>query len=166
MKITLKILAAIVACVIVALVVLRVTGLDPQQRRAGLWLKGDVTAMPVDFSFADKTPTLMVETHPWYLIPHSVTIFFVTYKNNLYLHADFDPGQTWPNGKSWTAGVGHDPRVRIKIGNRVFDGQTAMVTDQAEYDALFEVFRAKYPKSPYSDYRRKPDVFFLHVLPE
>jgi hypothetical protein len=165
MKILVKVVGAILACVILALVVLSITGLDAKQRRAGLWLKGDVQNFPVDWAFADKYQTIMVETHPWYFIPHSVNIFFVTSQGNLYLHADYDPGGTFPSGKSWTASVARNPEVRLKLGNQVFDGKAFLVTDKAESDALFEVERKKYPKSPFSDYRRRPDVYFLRVLP-
>lgn len=166
MKIVLKVAGAIVACVILALVVLSITGLDPSQRRPGLWLKGDVAAtLPADWAFADKYQTLMVETHPWYLVPHSVTIFFVTDQGNLYLHADYPPGLKFPGGKSWITSVARNPTVRVKMGNQVFDGKVALVTDRVEYDALFEAFRAKYPKSPYSDDGRRSQVDFLHLLP-
>ena len=160
-----KVVGAIIACVILALAVLSITGLDPQQRMPGLWLKGDVMNFPADWAFADKYRTIMVETHPWYLIPHSVTIFFVTDKGNLYLHADYPVGQTFPGGKSWTANIARNPSVRVKLGNQVFDGKAVLVTDPAESDALFEVTRKKYPKSPFSDYRRRADVYFLRVLP-
>jgi hypothetical protein len=167
MKILLKVVGAIVACVILALVVLSITGLDAKQHRAGLWLKGDVQNFPADWMFADKYQTIMVETHPWYLIPHSVNIFFVTSQGNLYLHADYGPPQyapgTFPSGKSWTAAVARNPKVRLKLGNQVFDGKAFLVTDKAEIDALFEAQLKKYPKSPYSV--RRPDVYFLRVLP-
>ncbi len=164
MKILLKVVGAIVACAILALVVLSITGLDAKQRRPGLWLKGDVANIPIDWSFADKYRTVMIETHPWYLIPHSVNIFFVTDKGNLYLHADYPPGGKFPSGKSWTASVARNPNVRIKLGNQVFDCKAIAVTDPAESDALFEVTRKKYPKSPYSDYRRRADVYYFQVL--
>jgi hypothetical protein len=161
----LKIIGIIVACLMIALAVLSITGLDPKQRRPGLWLKGDVAAtLPSDWTFADKYQTLLVETHPWYLIPHSVTIYFVTHDGHLYLHADYPPGQKFPGGKGWITAVARNPNVRVKIGNRVFDGHVVMVTDRTEYDALFETFRAKYPRSPYSNYRRRPEVDFLRLL--
>jgi hypothetical protein len=166
MRILLKVVAVIVACAILALMALSITGLDPNQRRAGLWLRGNVASFPADWTFADKHQTLLVETHPWYLIPHSVTIFFVTDNGNLYLHADYPPGQKFPGGKSWTAAVAHNPRVRIKIGNQVFNGKAALVTDPTEFNSLFEAFRKKYPRSPFSDYRRRGDVYFLRVLPD
>jgi hypothetical protein len=165
MKILLKVVAAIVVCVILVLVVLSITGLDAKARRAGLWLKGDVANFPSDWTFADQYQTIMVETHPWYLIPHTVNIFFVTYKGDLYLHADYDPGGKFPSGKSWTAAIARNPSVRLKLGNQVYDCKAMAVTDQAESDALFEVTRKKYPKSPFSNYRRRPDVYYFHVLP-
>src|ERR1039458_2562196 len=165
MKILLKVVGVIVACMIVALVVLSIIGLDPKQRRPGLWLKGDVQNFPADWTFADKYQTIMVETHPWSLIPHSVNIFFISSQGNLYLHSDYDPGGTFPSGKSWTASVARNPVVRLKLGNRVFDAKAYLVTDKAEADALFEVQRKKFPKSHYSDYRRRGDVCFLRVLP-
>jgi hypothetical protein len=35
-----------------------------------------------------------------------------------------------------------------------------LITDKPEADSLFEVQRKKYPKSGYSNYRRRNDVFF------
>ena len=163
MKTLLKVLAGIVAFLILALLVLRVVGLDPAQRRAGLWLKGGVSNFPADWSFADQYQTLMVETHPWYLVAHSVTIYFVTNQGNLYLHADYDPGGKFPDGKTWTSYVGRDPNVRVKIGNQVFAGKVVLVNDQALFDTLFETFRKKYPRSPYGNYARRGDVYFLRL---
>ena len=165
MKVLLKVVGAIVASVILALVVLSVTGLDPKGHRAGLWLKGDVTTYPANWGFAAKSPTLMIETHTGYLIPHSVNIYFVTDKDDLYLHADYPPGGKFPSGKVWTANVARDPNLRIKIGNQVFDCRAVLLSDPAEFAILFENFRKKYPKSPFSDYRRRADVYFLRVLP-
>ncbi|HVB99945.1 MAG TPA: hypothetical protein VNJ12_11525 [Candidatus Dormibacteraeota bacterium] len=148
MKLLLKIVGAIVACAILALVVLRITDLDPSGHRAGLWLKGEQASCPADWAFAAKYPTLMVETHPWYLIPHSVTIYFVTYQNQLYLHADFPPGLTFPGGKSWTAAVARDPNVRIKMGKQLFDCKAVLNTDPGRFNALFEAFRKKISPKP------------------
>jgi len=165
MKILLKIVAAIIALAILALLIFSITGLDPHARIAGLWLRGDVASFPADWSVADQYQTIMVETHPWYLIPHAVNIFFVTYQGNLYLHADYEPGGKFPSGKTWTANVGRNPKVRLKLGNQVFDCKAVLDTDTADFDALFEIFRKKYPRSPFGDYRRRGDVYFLRVLP-
>ena len=166
MKTLIKVLGIIVACLVLLLVVARIAGVDPNGRRPGLWLRGEVQSYPADWTFADKYQTILVETHPWYLIPHTVTIFFVSYKGDLYLHADYDPGGKFPTGKSWTASIASNPSVRLKLGNQVFDCKAVPVTDKAESDALFEATRRKYPKSPYSDYRRRGDVYYFHILPE
>ena len=158
----------IVVCAILTLVVLSITGFPPKGSRPGLWIKGDVTSTPVDWSFASKYQTITVETHPWYLIPHSVTMFFVTYKGNLYLHADYvNPGDKWPSGKSWTAAVARNSKVRIKLGEQVFDGRAVMATDPAEFEGCLNVFRKKYPKSRFSDPNRPPgDQWFLRMEPD
>jgi hypothetical protein len=90
----------------------------------------------------------------------------VTNQGSLYLHADYDPGGKWPGSKSWTANVGRDPNVRVKFGKQVFDGKAVLVADPALYDTLFETFRKKYPRSPYGNENRRPDVYFLHLLPQ
>lgn len=169
MKTLLKVVGAIVLCVVLALVVLSITGLDAHQRRPGLWLKGDVQSFPADWTFADKYRTIMIETHPWYLIPHSVNISFVTVQGNLYLHVDYGPPLyapgKFPSGKSWTAAVAHNPRVRLKLGSQVWDAKAFLVTDKAEYDGVFEVYRKKRPYDPYNDDRFRNGVYFLRVLP-
>jgi len=161
MKLLLKVVEALVALAVLALVVFSIIGLGPQQHRPGLWLKGDPVASPVDWAFTDKYPTIMVETHPWYMIPHAVTIYCITYNGSLYLHSDFAPGLKFPEGKSWTAAIAHNPSIRLKIGNQVFDRKAVAVTDPAESAALYQATHKKYPddKTPASN------VYFFHVLP-
>src|SRR5437867_10387679 len=73
-KTLLILVGALLACVAVALVTLRIVGLDPKDRRPGLWLTGDLVTTPVtDWSFTDKYPTIFVQTRSWYGLPHSVT---------------------------------------------------------------------------------------------
>lgn len=48
MKTLLKVVGAIVLCVVLALVILSITGLDAHQRRPGLWLRGNVQSFPAD----------------------------------------------------------------------------------------------------------------------
>src|SRR5437867_12054495 len=68
-KTLLILVGALLACVAVALVTLRIVGLDPKDRRPGLWLTGDLVTTPVtDWSFTDKYPTIFVQTRSWYEI--------------------------------------------------------------------------------------------------
>lgn len=138
---------AVIACAIVALIVLSVTGLDAKDRRAGMWLKGQVVDTPVDWSFTDKYPTIQVETHPWWQVPLTVTINCVTYNGHLYLHSNYSKSLPFPASKHWTAAIARDPNVRIKIGNQVFDRTAIPVTDQTETAALFDATHKKYPRA-------------------
>ena len=136
----------VVVCLLVALVALRIVGLDPRERRPGLWLTGEVVTAPVtDWSFTDKHPTIYVQTRTRYLLPHSVTITCVAHDGQLYLTSIFREGAPFPRGKRWTSNVMRDPRVRLKIGDRVFDQTVSLVTDPAERRAVLGSKARKYP---------------------
>ena len=60
MKTLTRVIGAVVVCVILALGVLSITGnFDPHARTPGLWLKGDVTSFPADWTFADQYRTIL-----------------------------------------------------------------------------------------------------------
>ena len=146
MKMLLKVVGVIVACLILVLVVARITGLDPKDRRAGLWLTGELVTAPVtDWSFTDKIPNVKIQTNTWYLLPHSVTINCVSYQGRLYLDSFYAAGLTYPHGRHWNENIARDPRVRIKIGNQLYDRKLALVTDPAESDAVNQAKFKKYP---------------------
>src|SRR5438552_5759223 len=133
--------------VVVALLALRVGGLDPRERRPGLWLQGEVVTAPVtDWVFTDKYPTIYIQTRSRYLLPHSVTISCVARNGQLYLTSTFPAGSPFPQGKRWTVNVMRDPRVRLKIGDQVFDRTVSLVTDPAERNAVLESKARKYPR--------------------
>jgi hypothetical protein len=152
----------VVLCVIAVLVVLRIVGLDPHERRPGLWLTGERGPAPTDWSFTDKYPTIYIQTRTDYVIPHSVTITCVAYHGELYLTSVFREGSPFPQGKRWTANVVRDPRVRLKIGNQIYDETVALVTDQAERDAVLEAKARKYPNQRVA---KTSSVYLFHVLP-
>ena len=155
--------AVVVVCAVVALLVLRVVGLDPHERRPGLWLAGERVTTPVtDWSFTDQYPTIYLETRTRYLLPHSVTITCVAHGGQLYLTSVFREGSPFPKGKLWTADVMRDPHVRLKIGGRVYDRTLALVTDPVERAAVLESKSKKYPG------QRVPttsSVYLFRVLP-
>lgn len=146
MKILLKVVGVLVVCLAVLLVVARITGLEPSQRRPGLWLKGDLVTTPVtDWSFTDQVPNLKIQTNTWYGIPHSVTINCVSYKGQLYLDSFYAAGLTYPHGRSWNENVARDPHVRLKIGDKLYDRTLVLVTDPAETAAVNAAKEKKYP---------------------
>src|ERR1700680_1493495 len=131
----------------------RVTGLEPQYldlndlrahhmiARPGLWLKGEVVTTPVtDWLFVDKVEhpgrslnTVLVETRTPYFIPHSVRKVPFVRNGRLYIRSHQDRMDLqFPNDKSWTSNVARDPRVRIKIGDKLYDETVVSMWDRAD----------------------------------
>ena len=147
MKTLLKIIGIIVACIVLLLVVLSITGFGPHGNTPGLWLKGNLITTPVtDWSFTDKFETANVQTRTRYLIPHSVTTYCVAYNGQLYLTSVYRAGLTYPHGRSWNEDVVRDPHVRIKIGNELYDRTLSRVTDETLRQNVLAAKRRKYPQ--------------------
>jgi hypothetical protein len=53
-----------------------------------------------------------------------------------------------PSERKWVAHVQDDPRVRIRIGNTVFDRRAVRVENANEYDAARSALEAKYDRDP------------------
>ena len=140
MKILLKIVGGLVAFLVVGLLVLSATGLEPTANRPGLWIKGTPDTTPVaDWSYTDQYVTVMIQTRPWYGLPHSVMIWCIAQGDQLYVATSGAATRSWPRD------VARDPHVRLKIGERVYDQTLALVTDPAERAAVLESKRKKYP---------------------
>jgi hypothetical protein len=143
---------AVLACAVVALVTVRIVGLDPKERRPGLWLTGRVVTEPVtDWSFTDKYPTISVQTRAWYWLPHSVTATITAHNGQLYLTSTYRPGMKFPDDRRWNRNILSDPHVRLKIGDQLFDRTAVLVTDAAEKDAVLETKAKKYPRQRVAD---------------
>lgn len=146
-KTLLKVIGAVIICLVLLLVVLRITGFEPHGGTPGLWLKGQLMTIPVaDWSFTDKIPVIEVQTNTSYLIPHSVHTFCVAYNGQLYLTSVYRAGLTYPNGRNWNANVARDPHVRLKIGDKLYDRTLSYVTDPAERAAVIQLKAKKYPQ--------------------
>jgi hypothetical protein len=147
MKTLLNVLGVIFACLVLLLLALRMTGLEPHERTPGLWLKGDLVTTPVtDWSFTDKYQTVKVQTNTWYLIPHSVTTYCVAYNGQLYLTSVYRAGLEYPHGRNWNSNVARDPHVRIKIGDQLYDRTLSYVSDPALRASVIRKKAEKYPQ--------------------
>lgn len=143
MKRLLQSLGIIVVCLILILIVLRITGFGPHVRTPGLWLKGNVVATPVtDWSFTDKIPVVQLQTETWYLLPHSVNINCLNYNGQLYLVSVYPAG----TAHTWNDNVIRDPHVRLKIGDQIYDRTVSLVTDSAEQEGVLQARHNKYPQ--------------------
>ena len=131
----------------VTLVSLRLLGYEPSDQRPGLWLTGDRVTEPVtDWSFTDDHPEIYVQTRTPYLIAHSITTYCASYEGDLYLFSAYYQGGVFPDERGWNRNVMRDPRVRLKIGDRVFDQTVSHVTDAETREAVHANAVAKYPQ--------------------
>ena len=131
---------------IVMLVSLRTFGYAPKDQRPGLWLSGEVVTEPVsDWSFTDDFGEIFVQTNTRYGIPHSITTYCSVYAGNFYLFSAYYQGGSFPDMRSWNRNVMRDPRVRLKIGDRLYDQTLNHVSDEAIRIAVIQSMENKYP---------------------
>jgi hypothetical protein len=137
----------LLAGLVAAVVVLAIVGVDPRERRPGLWLRGELVTRPVtDWSFTEKYPNIFVQTRSWYGLPHSVTTTITAHDGRVYLTSVYRPGAQFPRARLWNTNIMRNPHVRLKIGDQVFDRTVALVTDPAEKAAVLETKAKKYPR--------------------
>jgi hypothetical protein len=168
-----KIVGAIVACLVLAVVVLRITGFNPigntpgPGNYPGFWLSGTTAKTRVtDWSFVTQYKTDKVQTRTWYGIPHSVTTGFILYNGQLYLTSNFAKGVPFPDGKSWVKNVMRDPHVRLKFGNNLYDCTLSPVTDPDERVAVLGPRAKMNPQLLETNSGEGPVMHLFHVQAE
>lgn len=130
----------VLACVLVA-------ACEPQDRRPGTWVSGELVLTKVtDWSFANDYPEVFIQTHPWYQIPHSVTVVIAAADGKLYTPSVYvaEP-KTFPEGKYWNRIVSRNPDVEVKIGDRLFPRTIRLVTDEQDFANGLNALAEKYP---------------------
>ena len=81
--------------------------------------------------------TVLVETRTPYFIPHSVRTMPSVLDGRLYIRSHQNRMDLeFPSDKSWTSNVARDPRVRIKIGDKIYEATLVLVADRAQASAL------------------------------
>ena len=156
-------------CLTLVCVALLATACDPKDRRPGTWLSGEVVTEPVtDWTFVNTVPEIFVETRTWYGIPHSVTVVGVGIGDRLYVPSVYRERGEFPSERHWNQNVVRDPRVRVEIDDRLYERKAVLVTDPAEWQAVFDAFAAKSPfwadmaKQPED---QRPKLYFLRMEP-
>ena len=155
---------AVLACVLL------LSGcLDPKDRRPGLRLSGEVETAPVtDWSFTEAAREIFLETRTWYGVRHSVTVVCATQGGALYVPSLYYDGGEFPDKRHWHQNVARDPRVRLEIGDRLYERRAVLVTDPAEWEAVFAAFAQKMPfwkelaEKPESE---RPKLIFMRMDP-
>ncbi len=144
----------------------------------GFWLTGDLVKTPVtDWSFIDEISNVQIETRTWYLVPHVLRTDIARNNQQLYLFSEYfapapgkpDLRERFPEARFWNRMVVRDPRIRVKIGNRLFDMRAYPLTDPSEISVARQAFLSKYadvraqealPES------RRPAMHFFRLEPQ
>lgn len=152
---TVKIIGIVLATISLVAAVGYVTRTDPIFILAGKRLTGEETTYPADWSFTDDYPTIFVESRPE--DPHSVTTICWLHDGELYIPAQ--SGST----KTWTHYVLEDPRVRIKVGDKVYPARVDRIAEE-NLPRLIASAAAKYPQLADRDPQDAPqDVWVFRV---
>ncbi len=119
--------------------VIAALGCQPSDETPGLWLRGEVAVAPVDdWKFTRDIDEIFVETHPWYGIPHSTTIWCAELDGELYV------GSYGEEIKTWEQHAVSDPQVELSIAGKLYPATLAPVTDRARNQALGIAYARKY----------------------
>ena len=126
---------------------LLIVGYEPQDQSPGLWLTGELATEPVaDWSFTEQHGEIFVQTRsPWF-IPHSVTAYCATYNDSFYLFSAYYGGGDFPDLRRWNKNVVRDPRVRLKVGDQLFDQTLSYIDDESIRMPVHQAFVDKYPQ--------------------
>jgi hypothetical protein len=137
----LKFIGAVLGAAIILVAIAYPFRGDPIGPISGKRLSGEVVLGPVsDWAFTDEHDLIAVEVRPE--DPHSVTTVCFRHEGVFYIPAQ--------NGaeKTWTAYATEDPRVRLKIGDRIYLATATRVDQPGDVQALLDSAREKYPQLP------------------
>ena len=131
---------------------------EPSDSRPGLWLSGDVEAFPSDWSFADDFKLISVQVATPYGLPHSITIWCVQVNGSLYIAARA------PESKRWPGWVENDPVIKLKFGDRLFEGRLRRIDDADEISPVSAAYAVKYQLTQDLASTEGPGSWFWQVL--
>jgi len=115
-------------------------------------LEGEVSPVPADWSFTDEISTIQIEANP--SDPYSVNIWATAAGEALYLHAG-------ANRATWVEYLETDPRLRIKVEDRLYELAATRVTDAGEFAAFADRYETKYGNRPRNE--NVSEVFLLRL---
>lgn len=126
-------------------------------------LSGEVHTAPVgDWSFSDAVATIQLETNP--AEPHSVNAWCVGLGDRIYVPTSMIRGPKAPSEREWVRNVTADERVRIRIGDQIYERTAVRVHDAAEYDAARAALEMKYELDP-AERDSERDVWIFRLDP-
>jgi hypothetical protein len=122
---------------------------------AGKSVSGEEQPYPNDWLFSNEHMTVAVESRPD--DPHSVTTICIVHNGTLYIPAQSGSTKKWPQY------VLDDPRVRIKIGDKVYPVKATRELGLS-VDEIVSSAAAKYPRSAEMEPEDRPtDVWLFRI---
>lgn len=123
-----KRVAIVVAGLVVVLYLVAIfLPVDPAERRPGTRLSGGMADdQNTDWGFVEGRTRAWVETRTPYLVPHSITVSAWEDAGQLYVGCRECDTKVWPRR------VERDDRVRVKIGDSIYDRRAIRITDPDE----------------------------------
>ena len=105
-------------------------------------LSGVIATEPLDLALVEKTTQVQLETNP--PAPHSVNTWIGVANGAVYAPTSMIRGPLSPAEREWVRNVQADPRVRLRVGDALYELHAARVEDAAEYATARAALEAKY----------------------
>ena len=116
------------------------SGCGPIVMIPGGELSGTVAPVPESWDFTNEVDTIQLESRPD--DPYSVNIWMVVHDGSPYVVAG-DGLET-----TWARYVVDDPRVRLRVGETLYELRAVQANDEATRDGFLEAARIKYDFDP------------------
>jgi hypothetical protein len=119
-------------------------------------LEGATAGIPESWSFTDAVETVQLETRP--ADPYSVNIWVIALGESLYVHAG-------ANRSTWVENLEGDAKVRLRVGESIYELAATRVEDQGEFDRFSDAYERKYGRRPRNGSVTEAYLFRLAARP-
>lgn len=134
----------------IALMLCGLFGCGPFVLLPGGQLSGQPTPVPDDWSFLADVDTVQLESRP--SDPYSVNIWAVGIGADVYVHAG-------ANRAAWIEHMEADPRVRMRVGEAIYELRSTRVESASEFSRFANVWEEKYGSRP-----RNENISEIYVM--
>ncbi len=100
------------------------------------------TGAVTDWGFAADVEVVQLETNP--AEPHSVNTWIAVVDNRLYIATSLILGAENPAERDWVKHVLADPRMRLRIVDKIYPAKLTRVADAAEATRIKQILLNKY----------------------
>ena len=139
-----------------ALLLVVLVGCGPVAMLPGGELSGTVKPAPSDWSFSDSVEVVQLETRPD--DPYSVNLWGTGVGEVFYVAAGEAEAK-------WTGHIREDPRVRLRVGEDIYELVATLTRDAADIEAFLAALERKYDFVPDEEQRAAAAIFRLDPRP-